>query len=51
MGATALTDALTVRPLELRGSGRERTVVAIADPGFAAEELRLPVPEGTPTRP
>ena len=30
---------------------RERAVVAVADPAFAAEELRLPLPEGTPSSP
>jgi hypothetical protein len=44
-------DARTSRMLELRGAGPDRVVVAVADPAFAAEELRLPIPEGTPTRP
>lgn len=43
----APTDARTGRPVELRGSGRDRVVVGVADPAFSAEELRLPVPEGT----
>jgi len=49
--ATRRLDARTGRPLEVRGTGTDRVVVALADPAFAAEELRLPVPGGTPTRP
>jgi hypothetical protein len=49
--STCRVDARTGRPLEVRGSGADRVVVAVADPAFGAEELRLPVPEGTPTRP
>jgi hypothetical protein len=37
--------------LELRDLGSDRVVVAVADPAFGAEELRLPVPGGTPSRP
>jgi hypothetical protein len=47
----ASLDARAGRPLELRGSGADRMVVAPADPAFDAEELRLPVPEGRPTLP
>ena len=46
-----VVDARTGRPLEIRGSGADRVVVAIADPAFGAEELHLPVPEGRPTVP
>gem|GEM_PF-2863940 len=44
-------DARTGRALELRGWGPDRVVVAVADPEFDAEELRLPAPEGRPTSP
>ena len=44
-------DARTGRPLELHGSGADRVVVAVADPAYEAEELRLPAPQGRPTPP
>jgi len=49
--ANCRVDARTGHPLEVRGAGADRVVVAVADPAFAAEELRLPVPGGTPSRP
>ena len=44
-------DARSGRPLEIRASGSDCVVVAVADPAFGAEELRLPIPEGRPTSP
>lgn len=45
------TDGARRAVLERRARGTERAVVAVADPAFEAEELRLALPGSRPTTP